>query len=231
MDDARTATVVRTLRVRRRWRQVDLAAAAGVPRGAVSLIERGHADALVLATTRRVCAALDIRLDTVPRWRGGDLDRVLNARHAAMAEATAAAFERLPGWRLRPEVSFSIYGERGVIDFVAWHSVRRALLLIELKTELVDIGDLMATADRRRRLAPRIARDLGWDPLVVGVWVLLRETTTNARRVREHRVRPPHGVPFGRASHERLVARPARSGRRPVAPGPPRTVICIHGRH
>ena len=98
---------------------------------------------------------------------------MLNARHSAMAEAIAVSFRHLADWVLRPEVSFSIYGERGVIDFVAWHPVRRAILLMELKTELVEIGELMATADRRRRLAPRIARDQGWVPAVIGMWVAL----------------------------------------------------------
>ena len=66
---------------------------------------------------------------------------MLNSKHSAMAETMTRWFGRQPGWVVRPEVSFSIYGERGVIDFIAWHAVRRALLLIELKTELVDVGD------------------------------------------------------------------------------------------
>jgi transcriptional regulator with XRE-family HTH domain len=186
VDDLRLGSVVRMLRIRKRWRQADLALAAGVSREAVSLMERGHAERITLGSIRRTCTALEIRLDQAPRWRGGDLDRLLNARHAAMAEAMAVSFHGLAGWILRPEVSFSVYGERGVVDFAAWHPVRRALLLIELKTELVDIGDLMATADRRRRLASRIGRDQAWDPLVVGVWVVLANRSTNLRRIREH---------------------------------------------
>ncbi|MFI5226692.1 MAG: hypothetical protein ACHQ3P_08460 [Candidatus Limnocylindrales bacterium] len=61
-----------------------------------------------------------------------------------------------------------------------------AILLIELKTEIVDVGELMATADRRRRLAPRIASELGWRPTAIGYWVAVAESTTNARRVRDH---------------------------------------------
>jgi hypothetical protein len=140
-----------------------------------------------LRKTVAICHALEIRLDFVPRWRGGDLDRLLNARHSAMAESVATGFVPLDDWILRPEVSFSVYGERGVIDFVAWQPVRRAMLLIELKTELVEIGDLMATADRRRRLAPRIGREQGWDPAVVGVWVAVLASTANAERIRKHR--------------------------------------------
>jgi transcriptional regulator with XRE-family HTH domain len=186
VDETRLGSVVRSVRIRKGWRQVDLAAAARVTRQDISKVENGHAGDIPLSRTIAMCRALDIRLDLVPRWHGGDLDRMLNARHSAMAEAVAVWFRRLPDWVLRPEVSFSIYGERGVIDFGAWHPVRRAMLLIELKTELIEIGELMATADRRRRLAPRIARDQGWVPAVIGMWVLVLETTANARRVRAH---------------------------------------------
>src|SRR5882672_7083355 len=134
MDEVRLGSVVRSVRIRKGWRQSDLAAAANVLRQDVSKVELGHAADIPLARTLATCRALDIRLDFAPRWRGGDLDRLLNARHSAMAEAIAASFIRLPGWVLRPEVSFAIYAERGVIDFIAWHPIRRALLLIELKT-------------------------------------------------------------------------------------------------
>jgi transcriptional regulator with XRE-family HTH domain len=186
VDEVRLGSVVRSVRIRKGWRQVDLAAAAKVSRHDASKVELGHAGEIPLSRTLAMCRALEIRLDFVPRLRGGDLDRLLNARHSAMAETMARWFGRHPAWIIRPEVSFSIYGERGVIDFIAWHPVRRALLLIELKTELVEIGELMATADRRRRLAPRIGRDLGWVPEVVGMWIAVRNVSTNLRRIRQH---------------------------------------------
>jgi transcriptional regulator with XRE-family HTH domain len=142
MDEVRLGSVVRSVRIRKGWRQSDLAAAADVMRQDVSKLELGHAADIPLARTFATCRALDIRLDLVPRWRGGDLDRLLNARHSAMAEVIAAAFSRLPGWVLRPEVSFAIYAERGVIDFIAWHPIRRAMLVIEVKTELVTSASL-----------------------------------------------------------------------------------------
>jgi hypothetical protein len=80
-------------------------------------------------------------------------------------------------------VSFSHFGERGVVDLVAWHAATATLLLVELKTELVDVGDLLATMDRRRRLASVIGTSLGFAPSIVGAWVLLTDTRTNRRRV------------------------------------------------
>lgn len=83
-------------------------------------------------------------------------------------------------------MSFSVYGERGVIDILAWHPGRRALLVIELKTDIVDVNDLMGSVDRKRRLAARIARDRGWDPATVSCWVVVAESSTNRRRVEAH---------------------------------------------
>jgi hypothetical protein len=157
-----------------------------VSRTIVGRIEHGRLDSIPLGTIRRVAVALDARLDAALRWQGGDLGRLINARHAAMHEAMAALFAGLEGWVSEPEVSFSIYGERGVIDVLAWHPVRRILLIIELKTELVDINDLMGSADRRRRLAATIAHDRGWDPTAIATWVVLAESRTNRRAAAAH---------------------------------------------
>ena len=209
MDDRRLGMVIRTLRIRRGWRQSDLAVASGVTRATVAKVEHSQADDVQLKRTRAICMALDVRLELVPRWRGGDLDRVLNARHSAMAESMVTAFGRLDGWIVRPEVSFSIWGERGVIDLLAWHPARRALAVIELKTELVDIGELLATADRRRRLAPRIGREQGWDPLIVGSWIVVLETSTNADRVLRHKALLRAAFPTGGREMSRWLRDPS----------------------
>jgi hypothetical protein len=83
-------------------------------------------------------------------------------------------------------VSFSIYGERGVIDILAWHAATRSLLIIELKTELVDPQALASTMDRRVRLGPEIARQWGWTPATVSSWVIMSEGSTNRRRVKRY---------------------------------------------
>jgi hypothetical protein len=114
----------------------------------VSEVERGPLASVSLGTLRRVAAALDLRLKVVPRSRGGELDRLVNAGHAALHGSVVRHFGGLPGWVVVPEVSFSIYGERGVIDILAWHEPSGSLLVIELKTAIVDISDLIGGADR-----------------------------------------------------------------------------------
>lgn len=184
MDDVRFGTTIRSVRVRRGLRQDDLATLAHVPRRKIAMIEHGHLDSIQLGPLRRVCGELEIRVDVVPRWRGGDLDRMLSARHSALGEAVIEALHRdSPEWLVVPEVSFSIWGERGVIDLLAWHPGRRALLIIELKTELVDVGETLGTMDRKRRLARLVAEERGWDPATISGWIILAGGRTNERRV------------------------------------------------
>ena len=185
MQDIQLGARVRAIRLRRGQRQADLARLAGASRGSVSRLERGHLETLSVRAIRAIAGALEIKVDMVPRWRGGDLERVVSGRHAALAEAVVGRLVAF-GWTVRPEVSFSIYGERGIIDLLAWRADVRSLLVIELKTEIVDVGELLGTLDRKVRLAPQIALDLGWRPSVVSEAVVIAESRTNHRRVAEH---------------------------------------------
>ena len=188
MEDLRFGRIIRAARIKRRWRQEDLCVRAKVSRAAVWRAEHGHVDEMTLASIRRICQSLDIRVELLPRGRGAELDRVINARHSALHESVARVLaHEFPAWLMAHEVSFSIWGERGVIDLLMWHPGRRALLIVELKTELVDTGELIATMDRRRRLADEIAETRGWDPVTVGTWVLMAPSRTNERRIADHR--------------------------------------------
>jgi transcriptional regulator with XRE-family HTH domain len=181
----RVGAVFRAVRLKLRLRQADVAARAGVSTSTYSRLETGQASGLTLGTLERIATVLQIRLDLRAYWRGGDLDRMLNAGHALMHELVAQRLMAL-GWEVMPEVSFNVFGERGVVDILAWHAATRTLLVIELKTQVVDINDLMATVDRKRRLAHVIASDRGWRPDRVGAWVVIAETPTNRRRVLDH---------------------------------------------
>ncbi len=130
---------------------------------------------------------MEIRLDLTPRWHGGELDRLLDAHHARLAGAVSHDLAAAR-WLVTPEASFSIYGERGSIDLLAWHTPTRALLVVEVKTEVVDLQDLLSTVDRKKRLATRIAAERGWLAASgVSVWVVVSESRTNRRRLAAHR--------------------------------------------
>jgi transcriptional regulator with XRE-family HTH domain len=186
MDDQRIGWALRSIRIRKRWRQSDLAARAHVSRWVILRIEHGRLASVPVGKLRAVASALDARLDTVVRWRGGDLPRLLSARHSHMHEVMARFFGDLPDWTAEPEVSFSIYGERGIIDILAWHPTRRILLVIELKTEIVDVNDLVATMDRKRRLAAKVAESRHWRPLAIATWVIVASSRSNRRAIAEH---------------------------------------------
>ena len=186
VDDSGLARSLRAVRVKRGWRQADLASAAGVSQSTVSRIEVGNFDEMPLVVLRRVAGALGIRLTVEARWRGGELDRLLGARHSAMHEEVARLFATMPDWTAVPEVTFAIYGERGAIDILAWHAASRSLLVIELKTEIVDVQELVGTLDRKVRLAAKIAAERSWSPASVSVWLLVAEGPTNRRRVEAH---------------------------------------------
>lgn len=199
MDDPRVGALLRALRRRRGWRQKDLAARTDVSPSTISRAERGHLDPLQVGTLRRVAAGLEVRLDLVPRWRGGDLDRIVATRHAALAETVLAELQTTD-WTVAPEVSYNIWGERGVIDILAWRADRRAALVVELKSEIADPQALVAQVDRYRRLAPAVAAQRGWQPAVVGAWAVVEDSATNRRRLA--------------ANHELLRAALPEDGRR-----------------
>lgn len=178
----------RAVRVRRGWRQLDVARKAGFDASLISRIERGHLEQMQLGTILSVARVLDIQVTLTARSRGADLDRLVSGRHAGLHESVARWFaEELPDWTLDPEVSFSIYGERGIIDILAWHPGNRALVIIELKTDIVDVNELIARMDQRRRLAMRIIEGRGWHPLTVSTWVIVADGRANRARLAAHR--------------------------------------------
>ena len=199
---------MRAVRLKKHWRQSDVASHAKVTRASVSRLERGHAREIGIDELVRIADSLDIVLKINATWRGGELDRLLNARHSALHESVARWLLRQPGWELAPEVSFAVYGERGVIDILAWHAATRTLLVIELKTEIVDINDLMGRVDVKQRNALDVARDRGWNARYVAAWVIVADSATNRRRVSTHRTTLRAAFPADQRTVEAWLARP-----------------------
>ncbi len=185
---------------------------AGLDRMWVSRIERGHLGSVSVERLRAVAAVLEISLGIVPSWRGGEVARVVNERHSRMHELAAANLARTPGWEFATEVTFSSWGERGVIDILAWHAARRVILVIELKTEIPDPAGLIAQVDRYRRLAPEIARERGWKPDEVASWVLVAESDMNRRQLARHRVMLRNAFPLDGRALRRWLRDPGGAG-------------------
>ena len=187
VNDTQLGILVRAVRIHLRLRQEDVARRAGVSQSSVSRIERGHFATLPVAVIRAVATVLEIRLDLVPAWRGGNLERVLSARHSALHERLADRLAGSAAWVSAAEVSYSIYGERGVIDRLGFHAAARMLVVFEIKADLADPAGLVAQLDRYRRLAPQIAKGRGWIAGRVSCWAVVADTDTNRRRLAAHR--------------------------------------------
>jgi transcriptional regulator with XRE-family HTH domain len=186
VQDIRVGARFRALRQRLGWRQEDLAARIGISQHVVSLIERGRLEGVSLAKIRVVARELDADFPAHLRWRGGDLDRLLDEGHATTVDRVVALLSQ-EGWELRVEVSYSVYGERGSIDVLAWYVGARILLVVEVKTELVGIEETLRKHDEKARLAGPIAADqFGWRPGTVARLLVLPSLPTPRRRVARH---------------------------------------------
>jgi transcriptional regulator with XRE-family HTH domain len=183
VDDVQVGSIIRAVRIRRGLRQTDVAVTAGVGQTTVSLIEKGCLEQLSLGVLRRVATAAGVSLPFNARWRGPELVRLLDEKHAAMVREIISRLGGL-GWQSVPEHTFSIWGERGAVDVIAWNPSFRALLIIEVKSLIVDLQDLLSAIDRKRRLGPTLARELGWKPLVIGAVLVLPEETQARNAVR-----------------------------------------------
>jgi transcriptional regulator with XRE-family HTH domain len=186
MEDQRLGRAMLVLRHRRGWRQIDLAVRAGVSQSAISDMERGRIERYTVQRIRRTLRALDASVALDPLWGGrGDLDRLLDADHARLMQRWADLHRRT-GWDVWNEASYSIYGERGRIDLLAFHPPTGTLEVAECKTGIWDVQDTLGRLDAKIRLAPRIARERGWAVRrVVGALVFMNGTTVR-RRVHEH---------------------------------------------
>jgi transcriptional regulator with XRE-family HTH domain len=154
---------IKALRQLRRWRQEDLGRRAGLSRDVAQRAEAGEVAGLTVRSLDRLAQALEAQLVVEFRWRGADLDRLIDAEHATLQATAAGRIER-SGWLVRVEVSFNHFGDRGRCDIVAWHPGSRTVLIVEVKSALGDLQQTLGALDVKARLGGVIAQQLGWPP-------------------------------------------------------------------
>jgi transcriptional regulator with XRE-family HTH domain len=182
MQELRAGKVLRLVRRRRGLTQSDLAALAGVSQQTVSLLERGNADTSTLRLIKQVAAPLGITVDLAFKWKGPELDRLADARHARIVQAVVSRLG--PAWELIVEFTFNHYGDRGSVDILAWHAAARALLIIEVKSELDGVESVLRPMDVKARVVPEvIARERGWKIATVGLVLVLPDESATRRAV------------------------------------------------
>ena len=149
----------------------------------VGRLERGHVETLSIHAVRGIMSALDVRLDLTPRWRGGELDRVIDSRHASIATLASNALVAA-GWTTLQEVTYAIYRERGSIDVLGVRQDMSAAAVMEVKSELMSWEETQRRFDEKIRLLPKIVFErFGWRPRIVGRILVLDATMTNRRRI------------------------------------------------
>jgi transcriptional regulator with XRE-family HTH domain len=173
---------IRALRLRKDWSQALLADRAGVSREAVSRMERGELAGMTIARVDKIATALGASVSVQVRWQGEQLDRLVDALHAALQQAVAELLIGI-GWLVRVELSFNHYGDRGRVDVLAFHPLLRVLLVIELKSGLGDIQDTLGRLDIKMRLGGVLAREAGWANVTAVVPALVISDSRTARNL------------------------------------------------
>jgi transcriptional regulator with XRE-family HTH domain len=185
VDTVRVGRSLRALRIKRRLRQLDVAAKAGLSRSKVSRIESGDWSRIPAGDVAAAAAALGATPDVRVRWHAEDLDRLLDSDHAAVVDHLVRQVTTW-GWQCLVEVSFNVAGERGSVDILARHPSTPAVLLVEVKSVIPDVQAMLASHDRKVRVGAAIAARLGWKARSVARLLVVGDTTTARRRVTDH---------------------------------------------
>jgi transcriptional regulator with XRE-family HTH domain len=186
VDDRTAGLVLRALRRRRGWCQLDLAARAHLSQSTVSRAERGWLGDLSLSTIRDLYAALEAGVQLAPRWKGAELERLLDEEHSIVVEAVARRLEAL-SWTVELEVTYAEFGERGSIDVLGLRAAQRAIAVFEVKTDIGSSEAIGRKLDEKARLAPTIVeRRHGWTPATVGRVLVMPESMRLRRVVASH---------------------------------------------
>jgi hypothetical protein len=101
---------------------------------------------------------------------------------------------------------------RGWIDILAYHAATRTLLVVEVKTELRDMGALLRTVAWYERAAWSAARARGWRPTSLGSATLFLATAANDSAIRDNADLMASGFPIRAVALETFLRDPASVG-------------------
>ena len=186
IDMART---VRDVRTALGWSQRELAERTRLAQSTISRIERAALVDLTLVTAANVLdalgvrAALDLRAPFI-----ADHERQRDAGHARCIAYVSRRLRRL-GWVTLAEVEIVSGNSHGWIDVLAYRESDGRLLVIEVKTELNDVGHAERQLAWYERSAWEAARRHGWRPIQMTAALLVLATDASVERVganREH---------------------------------------------
>lgn len=200
VNASRLGRALRAIRLHQGLSQRAVAKRARLSQSVYSRAERGEIRGMTLASLDRLADAIGASLAVDIRYRGGLIDRLIDAQHASLVELVIGVMRRA-GWLVELEFGFNVFGERGSVDILAWHAATRTLLIVEVKSRFADLQAMLLSLARKLRLVPGVAREeRGWDALIVGRIVVAYGTHGNRS------VMARHAAMFDAALPERSVA-------------------------
>lgn len=174
---AREGRGVRAARKRRRFRQVDLGAKAGLCQSVISKVELGMGGTLSLVAWQRIAIVLDLPL----RFELGRdaLEEPRDAGHLAMQELVMR-LGRATGRRRTFELATKPADPSRSVDVGLIDDGQRALVRVECVNSWGDVGASIRSSDRKRAEAEALAMSIGsGDPYSVHECWVVRATRRN----------------------------------------------------
>ena len=181
-----------------------------VSQSTVSRAERGWLEELTLRTIRALFAGLEARVQLAPRWKGAELERLLDEDHSLLVAEVARRLETM-GWAVALEVTYSEWGERGSIDVLGRREAERSVVVVEVKTDVASSEAIGRKLDEKSRLAAGIVvRRWGWTPTSIARLLVMPDSTRLRRLVERHEV-IGRMFPVDAVAIRRWLRRPAGS--------------------
>jgi transcriptional regulator with XRE-family HTH domain len=179
--------IIRDGRLECGWSQRELASRLGVSQSAIARLEGGELEYIDIGLLTRVLDHLGIRISFDSRTLGlAGRREQRDAIHAACAGYAKGRLDRA-SWATALEVEIGAGRGRGWIDLLGYRDADRALLVVEFKTEIHDVGQIQRSLAWYGREAWRAARSRGWRPRSVSILLLVLDTIEKEARVRASR--------------------------------------------
>jgi transcriptional regulator with XRE-family HTH domain len=170
------ASTIRAARVGSGWSQRELARRIGTNQSAIRRLESRTARHLDVALASAALSMLGLIISVDANAPGmATRTEQRDAVHARCVGYVVRRLERA-GWDVEVEVEIGSGRFRGWIDVLAYHSTTRAMLVIEVKTVLDDVGRLLRTLGWYTRSSRDAAVSHGWRPLRLVPLVLVLAT-------------------------------------------------------
>lgn len=214
------AIAVRAGRLRRRWSQRRLAEIARMNQATISRMEQGRGRHVALATVVRAFTALGVEVEL--RFIGPVAVGPSQVRDRRHARAVAYVVRRLArhGFELATEVEVGDGRWLGFIDILAFHPIHRWMLVVEVKSAIVDIGGSERQLAAYERDAWTAAHSRGWRPRAATAVLVVERSDATIATLRESREAFDRAFPLRASEIRRALDRPDQPpsrGRRGLA--------------